>query len=254
MAFLVTTCRAAQSAVPAIFILVSAVPMAAHASYRCVGVDGKKHYGQTIPPACAGVAVEQLDKAGRVLRRIEPPAASQPTRSEAEQAELRTEQAAARRDRALLETYASEAEIEQARERALRSSAGADTAAINGRYDADLKRYRELLQERENGPLRMQKGMRIVEPKPEPHPPRRPRIPDRQARETDEQRMRDVVEMEARMLREREQQRDASPPRVLVIDRPPASPPLSPPRDTDAPSSMERDDRIHFPGAQRRAR
>jgi hypothetical protein len=228
------------------FILILAIPIAAHANYRCVGADGKKYYGQAIPPACTGVPVEQLDSAGRVVRRVEPPAASQPTR-DADPAQLRAEEAAARRDRALLATYGSEAEIEQARELALRSSAGADTAAINARYDADLKRYRELLQERQNAPLRMQKGVRIVKPRPAPQPPRR--------QYTEEPQGRDVVEMESRMLREYEQQqREAPPPRVLRIDQPAPSPELSSPSDTDAPSTMQRDDRIHFPGRQGPAR
>ncbi len=34
------------------------VPLAAGAqSYRCVGKDGKKYYGQAIPPECLGLPV-----------------------------------------------------------------------------------------------------------------------------------------------------------------------------------------------------
>ena len=49
-----------------------AIPLAVNAqSYRCVGSDGKKYYGQTIPNQCIGQPVEQLDKHGVVIRRIE---------------------------------------------------------------------------------------------------------------------------------------------------------------------------------------
>ena len=48
-----------------------AIPLAVNAqSYRCVGKDGKKYYGQTIPNQCIGQPVEELDKQGVVVRRI----------------------------------------------------------------------------------------------------------------------------------------------------------------------------------------
>src|SRR4026208_1186495 len=40
-------------------------------SFRCVGKDGKRYYGQTIPDQCIGQSVEQLDRQGMVVRRIE---------------------------------------------------------------------------------------------------------------------------------------------------------------------------------------
>jgi hypothetical protein len=49
-----------------------AIPLAVNAqSFRCVGKDGKKYYGQTIPNQCIGQPVEELDKQGVVVRRIE---------------------------------------------------------------------------------------------------------------------------------------------------------------------------------------
>ena len=36
-------------------------------SYRCIGKDGKRYYGSTIPSACYGVPVEQLSPQGRLL-------------------------------------------------------------------------------------------------------------------------------------------------------------------------------------------
>ncbi|MGH8324521.1 MAG: DUF4124 domain-containing protein, partial [Steroidobacteraceae bacterium] len=45
----------------------AALPLAAQAqSFRCVGKDGKKYYGQVIPRACIGQPYDQLDKQGIV--------------------------------------------------------------------------------------------------------------------------------------------------------------------------------------------
>jgi len=100
-------------------------------SYRCVGADGKKYYGSTRPPQCAGVVIEALSAQGTVLRRIDPPLTAE--QRAAKEAELHKEAAAeqarrdaanaakvqARRDQALLQTYTSERDIESVRQRAL---------------------------------------------------------------------------------------------------------------------------------------
>ena len=94
-------------------------------SYRCVGKDGKKYYGQSIPPQCVGVVVEQISRQGTVLKRIDPLASSADERAkkEAEEAERRKQanlaREQARRDQALLATYASEKDLEDGRRRAL---------------------------------------------------------------------------------------------------------------------------------------
>jgi hypothetical protein len=101
-----------------------AIPFGAAAqSFRCVGKDGKKYYGQTIPNQCIGQTVEQLDKQGLVVRRIENQSAEERAIKKAEE-KKKLEQAAvdkeeARRNRALLATYASEKDIDEARSRAL---------------------------------------------------------------------------------------------------------------------------------------
>jgi len=101
-----------------------AIPTGALAqSYRCVGKDGKKYYGQTIPNQCIGQTVEQLDKQGLVVRRIENQSAEERAIKKAEE-KKKLEQAAvdkeeARRNRALLATYSSEKDIDEARSRAL---------------------------------------------------------------------------------------------------------------------------------------
>ena len=101
-----------------------AIPLAVNAqSYRCVGSDGKKYYGETIPNQCIGQAVEQLDKQGVVIRRIENRSAEDKAAKKAEE-KKKAEEAAVkkeedRRNRALLATYSSEKDIEEARGRAL---------------------------------------------------------------------------------------------------------------------------------------
>lgn len=103
-------------------------PFAAGAqSYRCVGADGKKYYGQSVPPQCTGQPVEQLNAQGMVVKRIDAAAsASDRARKDAEDAERRKREAASkeegRRDRALLATYTSEKDIEDTRSRALKGN------------------------------------------------------------------------------------------------------------------------------------
>jgi hypothetical protein len=103
-------------------------------SYRCVTKAGRKYYGSTIPQQCTGEPVEALSAQGTVLFRIEPPpTAEEKAAKEAEEkknadAELakreaeRQAEVQARRDRALLDTYASEDDIERVRKRALASN------------------------------------------------------------------------------------------------------------------------------------
>lgn len=104
---------------------VALAPLAAGAQeFRCVGKDGKKYYGSTIPPQCLGQPVEQLSKQGTVIRRIDPEGEEKQRQAKAaEAAEKRKEDAASkeenRRNRALLATYTSEKDVEDARKRAL---------------------------------------------------------------------------------------------------------------------------------------
>jgi chromosome segregation ATPase len=100
-------------------------PLAAEAqSYRCIGKDGKRYYGQLIPEECFGRPIEQLSPQGMVVKRFDPEgSAKERLAKEAAEARKREEDAAARevarRNRALLATYTSEKDIDEARERAL---------------------------------------------------------------------------------------------------------------------------------------
>ena len=127
-------------------------PLGAEAqSYRCTGKDGKKYYGQSIPPQCLGLPVEQLNAQGVVVRRIDPQA-SAPERieSHAEAEERKKREAVlkeeSRRNKALLATYTSEKDIESARARALEDNEKA-VKELEARVAALKKRQGELTKE-----------------------------------------------------------------------------------------------------------
>ena len=94
-------------------------------TYRCTGKDGKKYYGQTIPQACLGQPMELINKQGLVVKRIDPEGEEKARIAKEEQEKKKKELEAAkqeqmRRSRALLATYTSEKDIEDARARAMR--------------------------------------------------------------------------------------------------------------------------------------
>jgi hypothetical protein len=111
----------------AVLAVLTLAPLAAGAqshSYRCIAKDGKRYYGWVIPAECVGRPVEQLNSQGLVVKRIDPEhAEKQRLLKEATEARKREEEAiakdSARRNQALLATYTSEKDIEDARARAL---------------------------------------------------------------------------------------------------------------------------------------
>ncbi len=95
---------------------------------KCVGKDGKTYVGSTLPPQCAGQAVNEMNKQGQVVKRTE--ATLTPEQRAAKEAEerlmkekeaevARKEKEETRKNKALLSTYASEKDIEAARRQAL---------------------------------------------------------------------------------------------------------------------------------------
>src|SRR5256885_12582417 len=135
-------------------LLVLLAPMAAEAQmFRCVDKAGKKHYQSTIPPECIGLPIEQLNNQGTVIRRIDPEGdekAREP--KEAEAAKKRVEDSAAReesrRNRALLDAYTSERDIDEARARALAENNKA-VKDVEGRIAGIKKRQAELQKDME---------------------------------------------------------------------------------------------------------
>ena len=106
-------------------LALAALPLASQAeTYRCVGKDGKRYYGSVIPAECQGKPVELLNGQGLVMKRIDPEGAEKERLAkEATDARKRQEESAAResarRNQALLATYTSEKDIDDARARAL---------------------------------------------------------------------------------------------------------------------------------------
>ena len=87
-------------------------------AFKCVDENGKSHFSDSPPPACANVVMYEVSSSGSVIRRIEPTAAT-PKASDAEKKKAADKEAAAGRlrDRVLLDTYSSDREIDIARDR-----------------------------------------------------------------------------------------------------------------------------------------
>jgi chromosome segregation ATPase len=99
-------------------------------SYRCTGKDGKRYYGQAVPPQCIGLPIEELNAQGMVVKRIDAAASAAEREKKAAEDEERKKREVVskeegRRNRALLATYTSEKDIDQARSRALKDNEGA---------------------------------------------------------------------------------------------------------------------------------
>ncbi|HUQ26875.1 MAG TPA: hypothetical protein VM140_14520 [Burkholderiales bacterium] len=143
-----------------VIALIAALPWLAQAqsTYRCVGDDGKKYYGSAIPMQCAGRLVEVLNPGGMVVKRIDPAKeerdrlekqAKEGKRPELQSAAERDEE---RRNRALLATYTSVKDIDDARSRALAENAQqagrfekriTELRARRVRYEKELETYKK---------------------------------------------------------------------------------------------------------------
>lgn len=88
--------------------------------YKWVDEKGQMHYSESIPPQYRDKPNTEIDKRGRVVRNNEA-LAEQKRQTEEEAARKQTEEKRlgeqARRDKALMDTYTSEAEIDLARDR-----------------------------------------------------------------------------------------------------------------------------------------
>jgi hypothetical protein len=98
-------------------VLAANQPLSGDEVYRCRDSNGRFVYGQAIPAPCMEQDIEVLDGSGRVVRVI-------PGRRSLEQVAAQKSQedaakAAAQRDRTLLATYLSVADIERLRDQRL---------------------------------------------------------------------------------------------------------------------------------------
>jgi hypothetical protein len=143
----------------AMFLLLSAVLVPALAQqapqrmYKCVDAKGKVYYTQVPPRECLGRETQELDKSGMVVKRSErAPTASEIQAQEAERKKKSEQDERNREERrknlALLNTYSSEKDIEEARKRALEEAQEAIEATERTIAGAE-KRQKELDSEKE---------------------------------------------------------------------------------------------------------
>lgn len=115
-----TTARGtAYSALAAAMLLAAGTAQAA--MYRWVDGNGRVHYSDTLPTTFQKSGGAELSKQGNVIRRTQSEAERQAeAERRAEQKRIEVEQGKqAQLDRALTQTYTTEAEIDLARDRAL---------------------------------------------------------------------------------------------------------------------------------------
>jgi hypothetical protein len=140
----------------ALFLLAAFIAAPAFAQqrmYKCVDAKGRVYYTQIPPQECLGRATDELSKSGRVMNRNEPtPTPAQQAAREAARKKKLEDDANSKDERrknmALLNTYSSENDIDEARARALKDAEAAIRAAENRIADAN-KRRKELDTERE---------------------------------------------------------------------------------------------------------
>ena len=126
---------------------------AANRIYKCTDAKGKVYVTQTPPPECLGRPTDVMNKRGTVVQRDE--GILTPQQQAQREAELKKKQemeAAAKEERrrsaALLNTYSSEKDIEEARARALKENE--EAILQTGKKIGDvLKRKKELESEKE---------------------------------------------------------------------------------------------------------
>jgi len=114
------------AAIFSLLIIAPGLEAAQPRMYKCVDANGKTYYTQIPPKECLGRATEELSRGGQVIRRNEvltpeqKAAAEEERKKKAEQA--KRDQAEKRKNTALLNTYSSEKDIEDARSRALKEN------------------------------------------------------------------------------------------------------------------------------------
>lgn len=122
--------------------------------YKCTDAKGKVYYTQTPPSECLGRATEEIDrKSGTVVRRTEGQLTPEQLAQREEERKRKAEddkrvQEEKRKNQALLNTYSSEKDIEDARIRAIRENDSA-IAESQKKIAGALQRQKELDAEKE---------------------------------------------------------------------------------------------------------
>jgi hypothetical protein len=103
--------------------------------YRCRDAKGQSYFGQNIPPECMDADVEVLDRSGRVVRVIPGKLALEAVAAQKNAEE--SQKISAQRDRTLLATYLSVADIERLRDQRLELLV--QQARVTEQYVVNLK-------------------------------------------------------------------------------------------------------------------
>jgi len=120
-------------------------------TYKWIDDQGVVHYGDKIPPEAVNKGATVLDKQGRPTKKIEPAPTPEQLKAKAaadeeQRAQARATEEQARKDRALMQSYTNEAEIDVAKNRAI-STLDAQIKSAQA-YSADLTRRQQALQKR----------------------------------------------------------------------------------------------------------
>ena len=119
------------------FLAALAFAPAAFATFKCVDEKGVTRIGETPPDECGNVPIQELSRGGQVIRTIAPSLTPEQVAAEKANAAKRKEEAIKaaeqkRKDDALLNTYASDREIDMTRDR--------NIEPINGRIRVTKER------------------------------------------------------------------------------------------------------------------
>jgi Domain of unknown function (DUF4124) len=135
--------------------LLLAGPAAAQRMYKCKDAQGNTYYTEIPPAACLGRETDVLDKSGVVVRKNEPTKALTPEQEAAREAAAKKKAEAdekamedRRKNMALLNTYASEKDIDEARARALDETQAA-IVETQKRIEGAQARQKDLAAEKE---------------------------------------------------------------------------------------------------------
>jgi hypothetical protein len=141
----------------------------AGAAYKCKDEKGKTHIGDTPPAGCANVVMYEINRAGHVLRQIDPTLTpEQVKQKEIEEAKRREAEKAAveqkRKDTALLQSFSSEKEFDIVRDRNIEPLRARIRIAQDRIKDVD-KRLKEVDEEAEFYKAGKKKGTKGEMPK-----------------------------------------------------------------------------------------
>lgn len=144
--------RTAGVALVALLFIVPGLAQAQARMYKCVDDKGKVYYTQVPPKECLGKETREMSRGGQLLKRNEVLTPEQRAAQEEEKKKKAEQEVREREERrknaALLNTYSSEKDIEEARARALKENEEAIKQTEKKIADA-TKRRKQLESEKE---------------------------------------------------------------------------------------------------------